>query len=527
MPTPADPAQRLSTLLRRARCVLGSHLAVIFASTALWPVWALAADPVQAQTLNGEVRSLVEKNRLPGAKIGVVMKDITTGTTLISINAEDPLIPASNMKLLTSGAAISVLGPSFSFNTEFILDNTRLIVKGSGDPALGDPELLKEMGVGVEELLSTWTDAVKKAGAGQISEIIADDRVYDREWVHPTWPKDQLNRWYCAEVAGLNFHTNVASIFAKPAAAETAPTISMEPRADWLEVQNRALSKAQGQNTIWGARSSDGGGITLYGNVRWALQEPVDVAVVQPPMYLGRLLADRLKVAGLGAPRVRLTEGEDGGWNGRTIAVVRSPMEIILRRCNVNSYNLYAEALLKRIGHDVTGQPGSWENGASVLRMTIQERLGPADATAVGIADGSGMSRDNRVSAGVMTRWLENLASDPKVEPALLASLPVAQKDGSLRNRFGGKPLKAEVRAKTGYIRAVSCLSGYITEPTSGRRLAFSILVNDFPAKAGVKGAKDFHEDVVMLGVDWLLKRVSTGESKRGAPVSPQAGGSR
>ncbi len=473
------------------------------------------ALPAAAQTLNGEVRALIEKHGLGGAKIGVVLADLNTGRTLAAVNADDPLIPASNMKLLTSAAAISVLGPGFAFTTEFVLVGDRLMVRGSGDPALGDPELLKEMGVGVEPLLEKWVDAVKQAGAGAVREVVVDDRIFDREFAHPTWPKDQLNRWYCAEIGGVNFHTNILSVFARPGAPETAPSISTEPRADWLEIQNRAVSKAQGQNSVWASRSPDGATMTVYGNVRFALEEPVDVAISNPPASFARLLADRLRSAGLGAPTGRLAAADEPQTEGRVVAVVRSPMEVILRRCNVNSYNLYAEALIKRMGHEVTHQPGSWDNGAAVIRMTLQEKLGPADAAAVTIADGSGMSRENRVSAGVMSRWLAAMIKDPRVGPPLVASMPVAQKDGSLRSRFSKDRLRTEIRAKTGYIKNVSCLSGVITEPSTGARVVFSILVNDFPAKAGVRGAKDFHEDVVLLGSDWLLKQTQA-DAKRG-----------
>lgn len=469
-----------------------------------------------AQTLNGEVRALIEKHSLGGAKIGVALADLNTGRTLAAVNADDPLIPASNMKLLTSAAAISVLGPEFAFTTEFVLDGDRLIVRGSGDPALGDPELLKEMGVGVEPLIEKWVAAVKQAGPAQIREVVVDDRIFDRDFAHPTWPKDQLNRWYCAEIAGVNFHTNILSVFARPGAPETAPTISTEPRADWLDIQNRAVSKSQGQNSVWASRSPDGATMTVYGNVRFALEEPVDVAITNPPGTFGRLLADRLKAAGMGAPTARQAAPEETLAPGRVVAVVKSPMEVILRRCNVNSYNLYAEALIKRMGHEVTHQPGSWDNGAAVIRMSLQERLGPADAAAVTIADGSGMSRENRVSAGVMSRWLAAMLKDPKVGPLLTASMPVAQKDGSLRARFSKDRLRTEIRAKTGFIKNVSCLTGVITEPSSGARVVFSILVNDFPAKAGVRGAKEFHEDVVLLGSDWLLKQARAGAKRAG-----------
>jgi D-alanyl-D-alanine carboxypeptidase/D-alanyl-D-alanine-endopeptidase (penicillin-binding protein 4) len=192
---------------------------------------------------------------------------------------------------------------------------------------------------------------------------------------------------------------------------------------------------------------------------------------------------------------------------GETVALIRTPLEVVLRRTNINSHNLYAEALLKRVGQKVTGQPGSWENGAAVIRMAALKRLGPERASQIVIADGSGMSRDNLVTTEGLARWLVSFHNDRRVGEAFIASLPIAQEDGSLKARFAGRDLQAEIRAKTGYLRQVSSLSGYVTDSGSGRRLVFSVIVNDFPAKTPLKSVKDFQEAVAILAHDALVKR--------------------
>lgn len=474
--------------------------------------WALSAALSLAQSLNPEIRALMDRHGLAGAKVGVSVMDADSGEVLGAINADTQLIPASNMKLLTTGTAAAVLGPKFTFTTELIRAGDTLVVVGSGDPALGDPVLLKEMGIGVEDLLRTWVDAVGKSGDGPIRSIVVDDRVFDRVLAHPTWPVDQLNRWYCAQVSGLNFHTNVVSVFAAPGRAGEAPRFSVEPRADWLDIQNKAKTATTGTNTLWGSRAAGTNSMTLHGAVRWTLPEPLEITVHEPALFFGRALADRLEVAGYPRINVRLPEPLELLPAGKTIAVVRTPLDVVLRRTNVNSHNLYAEALLKRVGREVTGQSGSWENGAAVVRMATLQRLGPERASQIVVADGSGMSRGNLVTAEGLSRWLLTFHRDAKAGPAFIASLPVAQEQGSLKARFAGRDLHAEIRAKTGYIRAVSSLSGYVTDTSSNRRLAFSVIVNDFPAKTPLKSVKDFQEAIALLAHDALLRRVGAPE---------------
>lgn len=487
---------------RRPRCSARWWVAVCAA--------AVVSAGASARQLTNDVRALVDKRRLGGAKIGVVIAEADSGRTLAALNADTALIPASNMKALTSAAAVAALGKDFVFETTLSRDGDRLIVRGSGDPGLGDPELLKETQLGVEDILGAWVEAVRKSGGQAPTELVIDDRVFDRQYTHPTWPKDQLHRWYCAQVAGLNFHTNILSVFARPTQPGRLAAVTMEPRADWIELQNKAVTKGDGSNKL-GAnpRPGDPNAFVVSGEVRFASEEPVDVCFDDPPMFFARLFADRLKAAGLGPAKVRLAESQEMLGAGRTLAVIRTPMEVALRRCNVNSYNLYAEALMKRMGRELTGQPGSWENGAAALRMQIQERLGPQDAASVSIADGSGMSRENRVSAATLARWLASFHSDAEVGQAFIASLPEAGKDGTLKNRFKSKKLRLEVRAKTGYIRSVSSLSGYVSDMSGGsgqpRRLVFSILVNDWPPGAPLSEVRAFQNDVVWLAHDWLL----------------------
>lgn len=482
----------------------------------LWLMtWAIAGSLLLAvaaagQVLNSQIDILLTHTELHGSRIGIFVQDADTGEVLAAHNAGDPFLPASNMKLLTTGAALSVLGPEFTFRTELRRDDDTIVLQGSGDPALADPVLLAEMNLGVEDLLDQWVEAIGRSGDPPPTSLVVDATVFDQQFVHPSWPADQLNRWYAAEVTGLNFYTNVISFYLTKQALHEPPRILLEPSAPWLNINNRARSVDRGQNTVWVARPLGNNNMTVYGDLRQSLAKPIRVAIHNPPAFVGRLMAMKMEAAGMGRPVVEVTQPGQAAPEGETIAVVQTPISTIVRRCNVVSQNLYAEALFKQIGRAVTGQPGSFTNGAAVLRMVMQDVIGPADTAGTTIADGSGLSRGDRVSPRALGRWLRALANDPAIADTFLGSLPVAGKDGTLARRFQHNPTHATVHAKSGYISGVSCLSGYLIDEPSGRTVVFSVLVNDIPQRVvPISRVKEFHEAVVMLADGWLREHLN------------------
>lgn len=486
-------------------------------------VGAVSSSP--AQTLERKVQGALAQARLGNAHVGVSIYDLQQRTELadIEVNArgsDHGFIPASNLKLLTSGTALCVLGKDFEFRTSLILDGDKLVVRGAGDPGFADPELLDKMGTGLGQLLDRLVEMARQSmgpeGAGRIREIILDDRVFDREFVHPEWPREQLHLSYCAPVSGLNFHANLLNVYVDPPRSQ--------PEAPWIVIKRATRKVKEGNTELRLDREKDGPyTFKLSGTVRYAPDGPVQVTVDRSCLILGRLLADRFIAAGLAAPGltsdtlpVRLAEREEqigDGPGAVTLATVRTPMSVVLERCNVDSDNLYAESLLKASGHKATGQPGSWANGTAVVRMQIRERLGSDFASQLIMTDGSGLSRGNRVTPEMITRWLASLANDPDLGPTFVSSLPTVG-EGTLRKRFKGAKLKCEIRGKSGYIREVRTLSGFVTEPESGRRVAYSVLINDIPPGADAK-SKEFHEDVVEIIDDYLAEQAGLNSAKK------------
>ena len=175
---------------------------------------------------------------------------------LVRINSDTAMAPASNEKLLTTGAALRLLGGDFVFQTRLLRNGNRLIAVGDGDPSFADPELLSQMlytdkdgqqrkGMTPESLLDLWVQGVKESGMTECAELVIDDRVFDRNGVHPSWPADQLNEHYCAPVCGITFHLNRLDFWAIPS-SRGAEISKIRPSGDFVSIVNQT-AKGKGK----------------------------------------------------------------------------------------------------------------------------------------------------------------------------------------------------------------------------------------------------------------------------------------
>lgn len=483
----------------------------------------------RAQELDAQVAAAIGRARLNGTRIGVSVIDVQSGRVLASHNENEKLIPASNLKVLTSATALAVLGVDYEFRTQIERHGNTIVIRGSGDPAFADPVLLEQMNVTLDAFMSRLVESITRFGVTRCDEIIVDDRIFDRTYVHPDWPRDQLDKGYCAEVSGLNFHGNVLRIFATPGARESdLATVKTEPVGGGIEIRARAKT-VRGPNrstSISAVRDGNLNHFTIDGTVNAPIREPAETTLHEPGLVFARLLAERLAQAGVrsgdaltsAGPRAascRLARTDEIiGQPDQVLTVVRTPIANVLRRCNVDSENMYAESLLKLLGRVATGQPGSWINGTGVVRLQVRDRIGPDAAASLFLSDGSGLSRANKVTASILANWLANIARDETIGPAFIASMARARLEGTMRNRFLGKSLINEVRGKSGYISGVRTLSGYVSDSESGRRVAYSVLINDVPGNLAGQ-AKDLHEDIVIIADRWLARQARDGVEER------------
>ncbi len=485
------------------------------------PAVALAPAPrlsrtARAADIAAEVARAIRESGIPEAAVAVSVRDVASGKIIADHHGGSPRIPASNMKVLTTGAALHVLGPDWRFRTRLLRTGDRLTVVGDGDPGLGDPEFLDRLvhttaagerrrGMNTEQLVDTWVDAVRRSGTTAVAEVVVDDRIFDREYAHPRWPADQLDNSYCARVAGLNFHENLLDATlrkdgGRPMATATAPA---SPWITFDPGKATAVGGAKQKQTVAILRTDSPWSFRLSGNLKVVPDQPVRICLADPPQFFARYVAERLTAAGVAVGAWRTASAGDGAATGDPVGPsIETPLVEIVRRCNEESHNMYAEALLKRIGAARSGAPGSWTTGAQALVAAVDERLGAGIAAkALVVSDGSGLSRDNRVAPGLVTAWLRSLATDDRLGQAFLEGMAVGGRTGTVRNRFKGlDPATTFVPCKTGYINGVSCLSGCVGDVGAPPRHAFSVMCNDLQGvPEGVGKAKALQDRIVMI----------------------------
>ena len=449
-------------------------------------------------SLPSDVATAIRESGIPESRVSVSIRDTASGRELVDVGSRTPRIPASNMKLLSTGGALCSFPLDHQFRTRLVLDDDRIVIIGSGDPALADPDLLDDMQdddgrtLDVEGLLDLWVHAIRTAGISDVEEIVVDDRIFDRDLLHPDWPRNQVQRQYCAEVSGLNFHRNVLALRPKPEPGRIS--LGESPAAPFLTIRNelkRGQSKSTANN-IDPHRQPLAETITVRGSIVQEQVAPVEITVHDPAMFTGRLLSHRLAQQGIRVGQTRRATASERFDEDHVLFDVVTPMQTVAGECNHESKNLYAEALLKHMGNRRTRQPGSWKNGGDALKTIIEERTG-SRLDGLVIADGSGMSRNNRISPELMTRWLATFSDDSPTSRAFRTSLP-SPGSGTLETRFANRSLHGcRVLAKTGYINGVSALSGLVIAP-DGRSYAFSVMGNDLK---NIRRCKQLQETIV------------------------------
>ena len=486
-----------------------------------------SGDDALATRVNALVRD-ARRSDLKGAEIAVSIRACGErggpGRSIVAIDADRPMLPASTMKVVASGAALHTLGPDFRFETRVERVPGGYVLIGDGDPSLGDPVFFDRLKyrdadgerrqLDEEAILGFWADAIVRSADDGPVDILVDDSIFEsRRWNDGTdgrdgWnPEDRLRR-FSAEVAGLNFHRNTLHFRPRTGGGSKPDWNDVRPRIEGLVASARNDSNISGdKQTAWIYRRPGTNELVFKGLVRRQRSSrpvvPLEVTVHDPPLVTAELLADRVRDRGVEIGRVgRWTGGprEDGPDVG---PVVRMPIAEIAEHCNEQSQNLYAESLLKRTIHETTGRPGAWKDTNTTVRRIAEARIG-GGATRVlegtFFDDGSGLSRRNRVTAGFLTAWLDSFEDDPRLGKIFVESLARGGEEGSLESRFqkwGDR--SARVDAKSGYLTGVSCLCGFVTDE-SGRRWAFSVLCNGF--KGSSRPAKRLQEAIVTAIAD-------------------------
>jgi D-alanyl-D-alanine carboxypeptidase/D-alanyl-D-alanine-endopeptidase (penicillin-binding protein 4) len=475
--------------------------------------------------LRADVQKVLDDKLLHKGRVGVEIvrlgEKAAEDEVVFQSEANAPFVPASNLKLVTTAAALEGLGVRFRFQTALVLlPNGDLVLIGDGDPSLGDAEYLKKAGWGTGTLFERWAVQLKDIRKRrQVRDVIVDDSVFDQQFLHPNWPTDQIHKRYAPEVGGLNLNVNCVDFQVQATAPGRLVRYTMDPNTSYVSVRNSCLGG--NENKIWLSREASSNDIILRGEAKGSTQAPVSVTVHDPPMFAATVFAEMLTNKGVQRSggvkrqhgfRERRDQGgdENAGWE--VIGVHDTPLTTVLARTNKDSMNLYAESLCKRLGREagkVSGgkkEGGSWAAG-TVAVADFLRKLG-VDEKEFALDDGCGLSKHNLVSPHALTRVLAH-EYHGKAREAYMTSLSIAGVDGTLEDRFRThdmRDLRGRVVGKSGYINGVRTLSGFL-KCKDGQYYAFSILMNRIPDDPTVKvlqekivRAMDNHANSVAVG---------------------------
>ncbi|WP_174530050.1 D-alanyl-D-alanine carboxypeptidase/D-alanyl-D-alanine endopeptidase [Micromonospora maritima] len=457
---------------------------------------ATAEAPTPAQTrLHATIDTILADSRLDGAQAGVVVVDAATGRTLYDRNGQRRLVPASNTKLLTSTAAMELLGPGHRFTTDVSTDGPRRAGLLSGDLYLrggGDPTMLA---ADYDQLAGQVAAAGVRVVTG---DLVADDTRYDRTRLGPDWTWDDEPYYYAAQVSALtvapdtDYDAGTVIVHAEPGTrAGSRPKISMTPDNGWLRVDNQAQTVAEGETTISIEREHGGNTVVVTGQIAVGEATESDwVTVWEPTGYAADVFRSALRRHGV---RVlgRTVLGRATPDTARPLARHDSmPLADLMVPFLKLSNNGHAEVLTKELGRVLSGS-GTWAAGLSA----VGEYAGDVgvDTGTLRQRDGSGLSRRNLVPPAQFVTLLSAVRAEPWFD-TWYAALPVAGDPdrlvgGTLRSRMVGTAAAGRVHAKTGSLTGASGLSGYVTD-ADGRLLAFSIVLNNY-LTSSVKGLED------------------------------------
>jgi len=424
---------------------LKRHLLYLLAALALpgaasLSVQAQSAAPAAAvSSLPAAIEDVLRHPTLAGARVGLLAVTLPDRAVLVSRNAHDTFAPASVTKLFTTAAALWKLGSHYVWRTPIAYRGTKREGHITGDLWIlgrGAPDL-------VEERLWIAAQWLAEDGLTQIDgDIVVDDRYFAGERYGQGWPGGR----------------QVTEAYHAPISALMANYAAQRGDEGWDAVADPPMH--------FGARFAellDQAGVRVRGTVR--RPDAAELDLVPGPDFRGRAVGRE----SVPTPLVSMYD------------IASEPLGRLVMDVNKFSNNVMAETVLRTLGAIEYGAPGTDTKGLAVVTEFLQGQLGVASNSYVQ-ADGSGLSPQNRFTPTQIVNLLEYAERDFHVGPELLSSLKISGLDGWSPAPFKYAPLKGELRVKSGHIRGVNTLSGFL-HTEHDRLIVFAFMINDHHAQ--------------------------------------------
>ena len=392
--------------------------------------------------------------------------------TLFAINAEQPKVPASNNKVFSAIWALGVLGPDYRFPTDLLIHGNiqngvlqgDVIIRGSGDPGFGYPTYEKDN----IDPLRTMARRLKSLGVNQVTgSVIGDATIHDRQNFGPAWPVDtgMGAAHYAPTVSGLPYQRNMLWVEPNgqgPRGFVLHPDVPEIPVV-WQSRGGRGYAVRRPEQDTVRLRGGIGRPGTRF-----------PVGAFEPALLAPAALRQAMRETGIqvnGAVKLQRTP-PGSKLAHRHLSLTVADM---VPQLNQHSDNFFAEHFWKAAVAKSTGV-GSYTRGGAASANFFHRSAGVPYGQ-LWQADGSGLSANNRTSANAMVMTLK-FADKAPYSQVFHESLAVAgDPRGTMKRMFVGTPAAGNLHAKTGYIRQVRSLSGYV-KTASGERVAFAFIYN-------------------------------------------------
>lgn len=439
--------------------------------------------PVCGQSVQAELESIFK----PDDNWGAAIAEAKTGRIIFEHRANAPMMPASNMKVYVTTTAFKYLGTNFRYRTAVVgrgsLDNQGvwhgdLLVRGSGDPTFSGR--FEEDNKKVTARLERLAQRLFSSGIRRVTgNLYGFDDVYEENYWGRGWPDKAYLDWYTAPSGGLILNDSCLDVGIYPSQAGAPPLIRKLPENSSINITNGAVTvKGKGQNSLSLNRPFDSNNFKLTGKIYTGSgPSQVTVAITNPTLFFISAFRDVLVKQGMMLDGQALDADEvpnlpKRGW--KVLAWSESPpLTEIARIINTNSQNLFADSLLKTLGARRT-KSGSWAGGEQAVREYLSS-LG-INTAPFHMEDGSGLSRLDRVTAGMTLQLLQKIQNEGWFSE-WRQTLAVSGQSGSLKKRLNTELLAGRVFAKTGFIDDVFCISGYVLS-RNNKTYVFSLLFN-------------------------------------------------
>jgi D-alanyl-D-alanine carboxypeptidase/D-alanyl-D-alanine-endopeptidase (penicillin-binding protein 4) len=433
-----------------------------------------------------ELQKILEQPEYKNASIGIQFIDLENGLPIFELNPEKLMIPASTLKIVTSAAALEILGDGYRFKTKIgyvgeILKASELkgdlVIVGGGDPTLGS-EYFNHV-ESCRDFVNIWVQKIKAAGIRKINgNIILDGSLYDSEKIPPTWIWGDIGNYYGAGASALTCYDNLFRItFKSPKqAGERTEIIATYPKIEGLKIENEVVASDDKRDLAYVFGSPLDKNRVIRGTIpkdRKAFI--IKAAVHQPEELLAKDILNQLAKDGIfisGEVKFETTNKNQF----QTIYIHESlKLEEIVKVLNYESINLFAEHLVMQIAAEKTGM-GNREKGIAMIKEYWQSK--GIETGNLFMEDGSGLSHFNAISPAQINSILIFMAQKSKNSEIFINSLPNAGSgtlSGFNTSFFPGNSLKA----KSGSMTRVRCYAGYL-HTDSDKKIAFTIMYNHF-----------------------------------------------